>query len=259
MSTLTDHPHVRDLGTGEAVLLLHAFPLSGAMWQPQIEALVPSYRVIIPDLPGFGTTPLAAETYTLDDVADWLVTLLDERGLERVVVAGLSMGGYIAFALLRRHPERIKALVLADTKAAADSDEGKHGREQNAQLAEREGTATIAAKMLPALLSPSADPEAVATLRSIIEANDPRGVAAALRAMAQRPDSTPLLGAIAVPTLVVVGAQDTLTPPQEAQTLHQRIANSELVELANAGHISNIEQPAAFTQAIKHFLDHQQE
>lgn len=255
MTTLTENAHVRDLGNGAPLLLIHAFPLSGAMWQPQIEALAHNYRLIVPDLPGFGKTPLTADAYSLDDMADWLVSLLDERGLDRVAVAGLSMGGYVAFALLRRHRERITALVLADTRAGADSAEGKAGRETNAQLAENEGASAIANKMLPSLLSPDASAAATATLRAIIEGNAPAGIAAALRAMARRADSTELLADISVPTLIIVGAQDALTPPSEAQAMHSAIVGSQLVELANAGHIANIEQPEAFTTALQGFLN----
>lgn len=244
----------RDVGSGAPLLLLHAFPLSGAMWQPQIDALASDYRLLVPDLPGFGDTPLPDVPYTLDDLADTLAALLDEKGLEQVTLAGLSMGGYIAFSMLRYHPQRISALILADTRAGADTEQGKAGRETNARLVETEGSAAIADKMLPSLLSPAAASEQVASLRSLIERNDPAGIATALRAMAARNDSTDLLSGINVPTLVIVGADDALTPPAEAEKLHASIANSKLVVIPSAGHISNVEQPQAFMEAVREFL-----
>jgi pimeloyl-ACP methyl ester carboxylesterase len=246
--------HTRDEGRGEPLLLLHAFPLNGEMWRPQIEALAPHYRLLAPDLPGFGATPLPGAAYTLDDLADSLAALLDELAIEQVTLAGLSMGGYIAFSMLRYHPQRIRALVLADTRAGADNDQGKAGREANARLAEEQGAAAIADKLLPNLLSPNATPETVAHMRAIITANDPAGIAAALRAMAKRADSTDLLTSIAVPTLIVVGTQDTLTPPAEAHALHQAIAGSKLSEVYRAGHIANLEQPQAFNDLLLLFL-----
>jgi 3-oxoadipate enol-lactonase len=245
----------RDEGRGRPLLLIHAFPLSGAMWERQIEALSGAYRLIIPDLRGFGASPSVPGTASLDQYADDLAGLLDQLGLEHISVAGLSMGGYIAFALLRRHRERVDALVLADTRPQPDTEEGRRAREQNAQLAEQQGAGAIADQMLPKLLSSNATEQLRAEVRSIIEANDRAGIAAALRAMAARPDSTPLLATIGVPTLIVVGAEDGLTPPSDARAMHAAIAGSQLVELPGAGHLANMEASEAFNAAVDNLLN----
>ena len=207
-----------DEGRGRPLLLVHAFPLNSAMWRRQIDALAPRYRVIAPDLRGFGASAPGTGAGSLDQHADDLAALLDHLGLERAAVAGLSMGGYISFALWRRHRGRVAALILADTRAGADSEEGRQGREQNARLAEERGPGALAEQMLPKLLSGNAPAALHDELRHIIEGNDRAGIAAALRAMAARPDSTALLPSIDVPTLVIVGTEDALTPPSEART-----------------------------------------
>jgi 3-oxoadipate enol-lactonase len=247
----------RDEGSGPPLLLIHAFPLNGAMWGPQIAALSRTYRVIVPDLRGFGASPVAPGTTSLDQYADDMAALLDQRGLARqpVAVCGLSMGGYITFALLRRHRERVSALILADTRPQPDNEEGKRGREQNARLAEEQGPRAIADQMLPKLLSPDAPDALRADVRRMIEANDRAGIAAALRAMAARPDSTPLLPTIAMPTLIVVGSEDAITPPSDARAMQAAISGSRLVELAGAGHLANLEAPDAFSAAVDDLLN----
>ena len=245
----------RDEGRGRPLLLVHAFPLSGAMWEHQIAALSGTYRVIVPDLRGFGASPAVPGTNSLDQYADDLAGLLDQLGLEHVSVGGLSMGGYITFALLRRHRERVDALVLADTRPQPDTEEGRRAREENARLAEQQGAKAIADQMLPKLLASSAPEELRAEVRRLIEANDRAGIAAALRAMAARPDSTPLLATIDVPTLIVVGTEDGLTPPSDARAMHAAIAGSQLVELPGAGHLSNLEAPEAFNAAVHDLLN----
>lgn len=244
----------RDQGAGEPLLLIHAFPLSGAMWGRQTAALAARFRVIAPDLRGFGASQLGDAPASLDQHADDMAALLDRLGLERAAVAGLSMGGYISFALLRRHRARVSALVLADTRAGADTEAGRQAREQNARLAEEQGPRALAEQMLPKLLAPSA-PEALrAEVRRIIAANDRHGVAAALRAMAARPDSTPLLAGIDLPTLLIVGQEDALTPPEEARAMHAQITGNRLVEISGAGHLSNLDQPEAFSAAVESLL-----
>ena len=244
----------RDEGNGLPLLLVHAFPLSGAMWQPQISALSERYRVIAPDLRGFGASTFGDGAETLDQYADDLLALLDHLHVEKVALGGLSMGGYIAFALLRRAADRVSALVLADTKAAADSDEARQTREQNARMVETQGLEPLADQMLPKLLAGSTPNAQREVVRGIITTNQPEGIAAALRAMAQRPDSTPQLSAISVPTLIMVGSEDTLTPPGEARKLHAAIKGSQLVEIPGAAHLSNIEAPDAFNAAVDAFL-----
>jgi 3-oxoadipate enol-lactonase len=243
-----------DVGSGPELLLIHAFPLSGAMWRPQVEALQGQYRLIVPDLRGFGGSDAPPGLYSMDEQADDLAALLDHLRVAQAVVCGLSMGGYIAMAFMRRHAARASALILADTKAGADGDEARAGREANARLAETEGAAAIADKMIPALVAPTAGQELRDELRSIILVNSPEGIAGALRGMAQRPDSAESLRAVAVPTLVIVGELDTLTPPAEASAITMAIAGSNLAMLPGVGHISNLEASAAFTTAMRVFL-----
>jgi 3-oxoadipate enol-lactonase len=244
----------RDQGAGQPILCIHAFPLHSAMWERQISAFSPHHRVIAPDLRGLGATARGSGAASLDQHADDLAALLSYLGIETATVVGLSMGGYISFALWRRHRERIAALILADTRAGADSEEGKQGREKNAQLAEMQGPGAIADQMLPKLLSPNAPAALRDEVRGFIESNDRAGVASALRAMAARPDSTPLLAAIDVPTLVLVGAEDTLTPPSEAEAMFNAIPGCRIAELPGAGHLSNLDAPEAFNAQVIEFL-----
>ncbi len=244
----------RDEGAGQPILFIHAFPLHSALWEQQIAAFAPHHRLIAPDLRGLGSTARGAGAASLDQHADDLAALLTHLGIEQVTVLGLSLGGYISFALWRRHRERIAALILADTRAGADTEEGKQGREKNAQLAEEHGPGAIADQMLPKLLSPNAPAALREQVRSMIESNDRIGIAAALRAMAARPDSSTLLATIDVPTLVIVGAEDALTPPSEAAAMFNAIPGCRLVELPNAGHLSNLEAPAAFNAEVAEFL-----
>jgi 3-oxoadipate enol-lactonase len=244
----------RDEGAGQPILFIHAFPLHSAIWDRQIAAFSPQHRVIAPDLRGLGATARGSGAASLDQHADDMAALLDHLGIESATVVGLSMGGYITFALWRRHRERIAALVMADTRAGADTEEGKQGREKNAKLAEEHGPGALADQMLPKLLGPNAPAALREQVRAIIESNDRVGIAAALRAMAARPDSTPLLATIDVPTLVLVGAEDVLTPPSEAEAMFNAIPGCRIAELPGAGHLSNIEAPEAFNAQVAEFL-----
>ncbi|WP_322820083.1 alpha/beta fold hydrolase [Chloroflexus sp.] len=239
-----------DAGSGQPVVLLHAFPLSAALWRAQLSTLSDRMRMIAPDLRGFGGSLATPLPQSLDDYATDVLALLDTLNIERAVLAGLSMGGYIAFALLRRAPERISGLLLADTRATADSEETRAARAVNARIALEEGSAALAGRMLLNLVAPGASEALRAELLSIAAANPPEGIAAALHTMAARPDSTPLLAEIRVPTTVVVGAEDTLTPPAEAQVMHSAIADSRFVVIPHAGHLSAIERPAEFNLAL---------
>jgi 3-oxoadipate enol-lactonase len=244
----------RDEGAGPPVVLLHAFPLSGAMWQPQIESLAGRFRVVAPDLRGFGASDHGDGQMTIDSYADDVAGLLDQLGIGRAAVAGLSMGGYVAFALLRRHPARIASLVLANTRAGADTEEGRRTREQSARTAEAQGPAPIAEAMLPRLLSPGAPAELRERVSAMIAANSGAAIAAAQRAMAARPDSTGLLAAIGVPVLVVGAGQDPIIPLAETRAMHAAIPGATLIELPDAGHLSNLEAPEAFGAALLEFL-----
>lgn len=248
-----------DRGAGPPLVLLHAFPLSSEMWRPQLDALSDAARVIAPDLPGFGASaPLPG--MTIEDVADVVAESLAALGVsEPVVLGGLSMGGYAAFAFARRHPDRLRGLILADTKPEPDDDTAKANRDK--LLAGLEGGTLTAAgvveQMLPKLLGDRtrADrPDIVAEVRRIGSAQSAGGVVAAVRALRDRPDSVPGLGNIRVPTLILVGEQDAVTPPAGAQATAARIAGSRLVVIPGAGHLSNLEEAEAFNAAVQEFL-----
>jgi 3-oxoadipate enol-lactonase len=247
--------HYEDVGSGPAVLMLHAFPLAGTMWRAQVAALRDRYRLIVPDLRGFGGSDAPPGVYLMDQLADDVAALLGHLGVKRAAVVGLSMGGYIGFSFWRRHADLVAALVLADTRAGADTDEGKATREANARLAESQGAPAIAAKMIPNLVAPTATQELRDELEALITANSPIGIAGALRGMALRPDSRPDLATISVPTLLIVGSEDELTPPAESAAMHAAITNSTYVSIPQAGHLSNLEQPAQFNAALGAFLD----
>lgn len=245
-----------DVGRGLPVVLLHAFPLNRMMWEPQIAALFGECRCIAPDLRGFGDSPRSGP-YSMDQYADDVVALLDALQIERAVVGGLSMGGYVALALWRRHRKRIRALVLADTRSGADTDEAKQKRGELIALARSEGSPAVADRQITGLLGKSTrekQPELVDRIRSIMAGESPAGIVGALAAMRDRPDSTPLLAGIDVPTLIVVGDEDVVTPPKEARAMHDAIRGSRLEVIPGAGHLSNLERPAAFNAALSDFV-----
>jgi pimeloyl-ACP methyl ester carboxylesterase len=228
------------------------------MWAPQLDALQDSYRVIAPDLRGFGGSAAFTETPSLDRMADDVAELLDELKIrERVVLGGLSMGGYTALAFARRHADRLRGLILADTKAEADDAEGKANRDRLIAFAGQHTARDVLDQMLAKLVGPATmtqRPEVVESLRQIAANQTSAGIIGALQAMRDRPDSGPSLAAIAVPTLVIVGEQDILTPPSLAESLAARIRGAKLVRIAGAGHLSNMENPAEFNAAVRTFL-----
>jgi 3-oxoadipate enol-lactonase len=244
-------------GTGPALLLLHAFPLGLAMWEPQAATLTDAHQVVRFDCRGFGGSPPGDGLLTMERIADDAAGILDHLGIPSAAVVGVSMGGYAAFALVRRHPERLRALVLADTRAGADSPETKATRAAQAEKVRREGARAIADAALPKLLGATSHaerPDLVARVRQIIEANPPRGITDALAGLAARADSTPALREIRVPTLVVVGEEDAITPVAEAETLHRGIAGSRMAVIPRAGHLSSLENPDEFNRQVRSFL-----
>ncbi|NJL33301.1 MAG: alpha/beta fold hydrolase [Chloroflexaceae bacterium] len=246
--------HYIDRGEGQPILLIQRLSAGGCDVGAAALVLEEHYRVIIPDLRGFGESAVPAGPYLMDTFVDDLIALLDQLEIKRVVVVGLSMGGYIAMALVRRYPLRVHALVLADTRANPDDAAGKASRETNAQLAERAGATAIADQMVPRLLAPTAPENIQMRVRQIIERNNPQGIAAALRGMAQRPDSTGLLPEIRVPTLLLVGEQDALTTPETMAGMQRAIDGSQLVVVPGAGHLPNLEQSERFNTALFSFL-----
>lgn len=246
-----------DHGNGTPLVFIHAFPLSKTMWQPQVDALQDTYRVITIDLGGHGESDIVPWNDSLDDYAKDVTHLLDHLGIAQAVFVGLSMGGYTLFAIYRHYADRVTAMVLADTRAQADSEEVKAGRASMAQIAFSDGVPAIADLMLPKLLAPSTierHSEMVEQVRHMILQTSTGGIVVDLAAMAARPDSTDLLSTITCPTLIIVGEDDVATPVSESQYMANRIPGSTLVTIPEAGHLSNFERPAAFNEALRSFL-----
>lgn len=247
-----------DVGRGAPVVLLHGFPFNRSMWAEQTAALAANYRVITPDLRGMGETTATNGPATMEEMAHDVAALMDKLGIERAAVGGLSMGGYVTLAFYRRHRLRARALILADTRAGADTLDARRTREEQAQKILKEGTGTIADDFLKKVLTPatlSEKPEIVGRVREMILKTDARGAAAALRGMALRPDQTPFLESVLVPTLILVGSDDQLTPPKEAELMSREIRGSRLQVIESASHLSNVERPVEFNLALKTFLD----
>jgi pimeloyl-ACP methyl ester carboxylesterase len=246
-----------DVGQGLPVVLLHAFPLSRQMWRPQVEALQSACRLIVPDLPGFGESP-PQSTPSIEGMADAVAALLDERGVkEPIVLGGLSMGGYVAFAFARKYPARLAKLILADTKAEPDDAAAKANRDRMIELASKNPVSVVIEQMLPKLLGPrtlAESPAVVAEVKRIATAQRPEGVVAALKALRDRPDSRPTLAQIRVPTLFIVGRDDALTPVEASRSMAGQVPGSGLALIADAGHLSNLEHPGAFNDAVLAFL-----
>jgi pimeloyl-ACP methyl ester carboxylesterase len=248
----------QDQGTGPGLVLLHAFPLDSSMWRHQVGALADRVRVIAPDLPGFGQSAVSAGL-TIDSVADVVAELLDHLGMnERVVVGGVSMGGYASLAFARLYPQRVRALVLADTKADPDDETARANRDKMIQLATDQGSEAVVDQLLPKLLAPvtaSGKPDLVKLVRETAARQRADGLVAGLKALRDRPDARPGLSHVSFPTLVVVGEQDAINPPDKARELAVGIPNARLVTIPDAGHLSNLENPVAFTNAVREFLD----
>ena len=235
-----------------ALVLIHAYPLSGAMWAHEVRALRDvADPILAPSLPGFGGTAVPRGDASMDDYADSIVAVMDAARIERAAVAGMSMGGYIAFAMWRRHRDRIERLFLADTRAEADTEDAREKRLRLAALIRERGVEALLKTPPPWLRkgSPHWDP-----LLKMIRGQTPDGVAQGSIAMAHRPDSTPDLPSIDVPTAVVVGEDDEITPLPLAQAMSEAIPNATLSIIPGAGHIANIEAPTAFETALRVWL-----
>ena len=245
-----------EAGSGWPLVLLHAFPLSADMWQPQLDAPPEGWRLLAPDLRGLGPVP-RPPAETMDDMAADVLVLLDALRLDRAMIGGLSMGGYVALALFRRAPERCSGIILANSLAGADTPDARAGRERMIALVRERGAPAVADEMLPRLLgrtSRASRPDVEPLVRRLIEANSPDGIAGALEAMKTRPDSTPMLASVGRPALVVRGGEDALIPPEEAERLDRQLPRSQLVTLRDAGHLCSLETPADFNEALGNFL-----
>jgi pimeloyl-ACP methyl ester carboxylesterase len=249
-----------DEGPGPAVVLLHGFPLSRVMWQEQLSGIGSAYRVIAPDLRGHGESPAPEGVYTMDEMADDVVELIDFLHIsERIVLGGLSMGGYVALSLVARYPQRVRALMLMDTRAGADTAEAAKNREVSARAVLDADRATpVVDAMLPKLFCKQTleeRPERVEPLRTAMMQTSARGIAGALRGMAARPDRTGDLASIAVPTLVMVGQDDVITPPAEAKALADAIPQARLEVIPKAGHLAPYENPSVANHVMVRFLN----
>jgi pimeloyl-ACP methyl ester carboxylesterase len=264
-----------------ALVLLHAFPIGANLWEPQVRTIPAGWRVITPDLRGFGgsteldslSAPASAREASygaasperlegrgggsMADYAQDVIDLMDELGVKRAVVGGASMGGYAAFALLQLAGDRIDGLILANTRAGADSPEARANRRNMLALVDREGPSGVARDMMPRLLGKTTQeikPDIEAFVRRLIKQQSPIAIRTAISRMMHRPDSTPLLPKITVPTLVITGEEDELIPVDESRAMAKAIPGATLVIVPRAGHLANLEQPEAFNQALHEFL-----
>jgi pimeloyl-ACP methyl ester carboxylesterase len=249
-------------GAGRPVILLHAFPLSADQWLPQLHRVPAGWRFIAPDLRGFrGVGPAfedpAAVNLTIDDYADDVLALMVQLEIDRAVVCGLSMGGYVAFGLWRRAARRVEGLVLSNTRAAADSPQAREGRDRLIALVREQGAEAIAADMLPRLIGETTrreQPDLEDAVRRLILVNSAESIATALGALKTRPDSTPMLAEINVPALIIAGAEDTIIPVAEAEAMQAAIAGASLAVLPRVGHLSNLEDAAGWNRSLEAWL-----
>jgi pimeloyl-ACP methyl ester carboxylesterase len=245
-----------DVGSGLPVVFLHAFPLNRTMWDPQIGALVGECRCIAIDFRGLGES-MGRPPYTMDRYADDVAGVLDTLQIQRAVIVGLSMGGYVAFALWRRHRERVRAFVLANTRATADTIEAMERRRALIEIAETRGSTGVANMQIAGLVGKTTRekrPDIYDATHRMIAQAPPCGVIGGLEALIARPDSTATCGTMDVPVMVVTGDEDVITPPSEARLLASAIRASRVEVLQGAGHLSNLERPAAFNTVISEFL-----
>lgn len=242
-----------DIGSGTPVVLLHAFPFDRRMWEPQ--AAITNVRLVVPDLPGFGQSPVADST--VDTMADAVAQMLDGLKTDSCILGGCSMGGYVALAFARRHAQRLKGLILIDTKAEPDDETGKANRQKLIDAAESLTSAGVIDGMIPKALCEATRTnhlEVVEKVRRLGAAQSVAGIVAAQRMMRDRPDSRPALGAIRVPALVIVGEHDAITPPAGARAMAAAIPGARFVELKDAGHLPNLETPLAFNAAVGEWI-----
>ena len=243
-------------GAGVPVIFVHGFPHDRTLWTPQLQGLTVQARCLAVDLRGFGETTAAAP-YSVDQYADDLAGFMDVLHIERAVIAGLSMGGYVAFAMWRRHAHRVRGLVFSNTKAGADSDEAREKRKSLMTVAREQGSGAVADAMITGMLGKTTRakrPDIVNTVHRMISSAPVDGVVGALQAMMDRPDSNSTLSTIDVPSLVVTGDEDAIIPIEEARVLQAGIRGSSLEVITGAGHLSNLERPAAFNHVVSEFL-----
>jgi pimeloyl-ACP methyl ester carboxylesterase len=246
----------REAGSGLPLVFLHGFPLSHRIWEAQLNALSDRCRVIAPDLRGHGQSPAPEGPYPMETMAGDVLALLDSLRVPRAVILGHSMGGYVTLALWRLAPERVVALGLVGSQAGADTEEVRKGRLATAEKVAASGAGVVADAMIPKLFAPgtSADSALAQSVRQIILSTSPTGIRGTLHGMAARPDSTPLLAGMEVPTLFLCGEQDQIIPLAKSEAMAAAAPRATLAPIPNAGHMPMLEQPDAVTQAIRQFL-----
>ncbi len=247
----------RGLPNGLPVVFIHGFPFNHTMWEPQMKALPNDIRAISYDVRGHGESDVGDGQYMIEFFVDDLIALLDHLVIQQAVVCGLSMGGYVALRAIERNPERFKGLILCDTRSEGDPNEGRLKRAASIKAVKSNGVKEFAAGFVKAVFAPStfqSNPQVVDMIRSVIELNSPVGICGTLLAMAARTDTTPSLPNIKVPTLILVGEHDALTPPAASQAMKEKIPNSEMHIIPNAAHMSNLENPKEFNEKLIAFL-----
>src|SRR5215470_17984875 len=257
-----DVPPAGALRPAGTLVFIHGFPLSPSMWDPQFSLAERGWRLIVPELRGFGMGKEAAgdpPTTSIDDYAGDTIDLLDKLHVDTAVIGGLSMGGYVTFSMFRHAPNYFRAMVLADTRSQGDTPEAAGGRKNMQQLARDKGAAAVADALLPKLVGDTTRrdrPAVVEAVRNQITGNSVDSIVGALTALMTRPDSTPMLSTIRCPVQIIVGEEDAITPPALSEQMHRDIHGSELTVIKGAGHMSNMEQPTAFNDALTRFLEH---
>jgi len=247
---------VSSRGHGPAIVLVHAFPFNSEMWKHQVESLAGTMYVITYDLPGFGNNSARPVFTDMEQCADQLIGILDEEQISSCILAGCSMGGYIAMAVLRKFPERLRGLILANTRAGADSEEARQNRLRQSHEVRGNGMNPLIEEMLPKLISEnSRTPKAglEQEVRSMMESSSPEGTIGMLNAMSSRVDSSDTLSSARIPACVIVGQNDVLTPPQEARILSDLLPDSELHIVSGSGHLTNMENPEVFNSIVANF------
>jgi pimeloyl-ACP methyl ester carboxylesterase len=245
-----------EAGSGAPLLFVHGWPHNRSLWAGQMSGLPTQARCIAPDLRGFGGSS-ETEPYSMEQYADDLAALLDSLGIDRAVVCGLSMGGYVALAMLRRHPARVRGLILASTRAAADTPEGREKRARLIEFIERRGMDALADTQLRSMVGATTFERkggARESLRQMMAAASPSGAIGAQRAMMARSDSTDLVAALDVPALVVAGSDDVITSPDEMRTMAARMPHARFELIAGAGHVCAYERPGAFNHVVGELL-----
>ncbi len=255
---INDHPiNYSDEGKGTPIILLHAFAADHVLWEPQVRTLSLQYRVIALDLRGFGASGETDGTAIfVDQYADDVIALLNKLGIEKAVIGGISLGGYVALSLAQRYPQSMLGLILCNTRAGADSEPAKAARVSLVQKIEQYGSAAVVEFYGDKLFGPKMSTQAKTSVRNMMLRQRPQSLISALLGMAQRPDRSPILDNIGLPTLIISGTADTLIPSSESLFMHRHIRDSAFVDIPDAGHLSNIDKPEEFNRAVNDFMGH---